>query len=124
MSMLSAPNITDSMMRVQTYQQQATDKGLVSDADKSKMMEKAKEFESFFVYQMMELMKSEVETEFDGGQGESMFRHTLHEHIADSITEAGGFGIATTVYNQLLKQQEQRAASLAKAAATYAATAN
>ena len=124
---LTPPDITNSLLQAQKERQQAAlaanpANSLVSDADKTKMKTKAKEFESFFVYQMMELMKPQVDSEFSGGTGEDMFRHTLNEHMAKSITDAGGFGITNTVYKQLLKQQEQRATTLANAAATYAKT--
>jgi flagellar protein FlgJ len=124
MSMFATPDITASMAHVQARQLADTTTSLVSDADKSKLLEKSKEFEAFFVYQMMELMKSNTESEFDGGFAEETFRHTLNEHMAQSVVDAGGFGIADTVYTELLKQQEQRAASIAQAKAAYSATTN
>ncbi len=125
MNAFTTPDITASMAHVQARQVADNANSLVSGADKAKMMEKANEFESFFVYQMMELMKTTTETEFDGGHGEEVFRHTLTEHMADSVVKAGGFGLSKVVYDQLLKQQEQRAASLAaaqSASGAYTAT--
>lgn len=121
MSSFATPDITASMAHVQARQVADSTASLVSSADKAKMKEKADEFESFFVYQMMELMKTTTETEFDGGHGEEIFRHTLNEHMADSVVQAGGFGLSKVVYDQLLKQQEQRAAALATTQAAQSA---
>lgn len=120
MAAFNTPDISASLMQVQAHQQSVANASLVSDADKTKMKTKAKEFESFFIYQMMEMMKTETNTEFDGGVGEEMFRHNLNEQMADSVTNSGGFGIADTVYKQLLTHQEQRAETLAEAAKAYA----
>lgn len=123
MAAFSTPDITASLMHVQAQQQGATKTSLVSEADKTKLSEKAKEFESFFIFQMMELMKTETDSEFDGGYAEETFRHTLNEQMAGSITQAGGFGIADTVYTQLLKQQEQLVSARMAAKEAYAGAA-
>lgn len=76
---------------------------------KAKLKEISQDFESFFIYQTMELMNAGLpgaETDFGGGYGEEMFTHILNEHMAENITEAGGFGIADTIYAQLVKYQE------------------
>jgi Rod binding domain-containing protein len=78
----------------------------VSESDKQKMAGKAKEFEAFYVYQFLELMAPKEQAQFGGGMGEEMFRHQLNEEIAKNMTQAGGFGIADTVYNELLHQQQ------------------
>ena len=117
MSTFSTPDITASLMRVQAHQQSVSNASLVSESDKTKLKEKSKEFESFFVYQMMEMMKTETNAEFGGGVGEDLFRQNLNEQMANNIADAGGVGIASSIYAQLLKNQEQRAASMAAAAA-------
>ncbi|RYG60959.1 MAG: hypothetical protein EON60_05280 [Alphaproteobacteria bacterium] len=121
MTSFATPDITASLAHVQARQLADTTKSLVSDEDKTKLRVKSKEFESFFVYQMMELMKTETDNDFDGGFAEETFRHTLNEHMAKSVVDAGGFGIADTVYGELVKHQEQRAAAIAQAKAAYAA---
>ncbi len=121
MSIFSTPDITASLAQVQARQLADTTNALVSTEEKAKLREKSKEFESFFVYQMMELMKPTIESEFDGGYGEETFRHTLNEHMAKSVVNAGGFGIADTVYTELVKHQEARAAAMQEARAAYAA---
>ena len=115
----STPDISASLMRVQANRQQQTLPSAehVSDADKAKLRERAKEFESFFIYQSMELMKPAIDSEFSGGYAEDMFRHTLNEQMADNVTQSGGFGIADTIYKELLKNQETHNATLAAAKA-------
>ncbi len=120
MNAFGTPDITAQLMRVQQNAQMKTalpETKHVSDADKATLKTKAKEFEAFFIYQTMELMKSGIESEFSGGHAEEMFRHTLNEHMAEKVTDAGGFGIADVVYAQLLKNQETRNATLAAARA-------
>lgn len=86
---------------------QGTGGGTLDDATKAKMKDKAQQFESFFIYQFIELMRPEPgKTEFSGGAGEEMFRHHLNEQLADSMAKSGGFGIADTVYGELVRQQE------------------
>lgn len=122
MASFNTPDISASLFNTQAAQQKTATASLVSEADKTKLKDKAKEFESFFIYQVVELMKPDTDSEFDGGVGEDMFRHNLNEKIAESVTNSGGIGLTDTVYKQLLKQQEMRAATLANAAATYAKT--
>lgn len=127
MSTLTTPDADANLLRLQTAQQTRASKAPlpaadhVSDEDKAKLRQKAKEFEAFFIYQSMELMKSEIDSEFSGGYGEDMFRHTLNEEMAKNVTEAGGIGIADTIYAELLKNQENRNAALAAAKAAGAA---
>ncbi len=123
MATLGTPDITDSLMRMQTNMQQGMKATRiptadhVTDEEKATLRQKAKEFESFFIYQSMELMKTETDSEFSGGYGEDMFRHTLNEEMAKNISDAGGIGIADTIYAELLKNQENRNATLAAAKA-------
>lgn len=123
MNTLGSPDISASLMRMQTGMQQGMKATTipaaenVSDEDKATLRKKAKEFEAFFIYQSMELMKADVDSEFSGGYAEDMFRHTLNEEMANNVTEAGGIGIADTIYAELLRNQENRNAALAAAKA-------
>lgn len=78
----------------------------VGTASTTKMKDKAKEFESFYVYQTLELMTPENSSQFNGGIGEEMFKHQLNEELAKNITNAGGFGLADAVYGELVRQQQ------------------
>jgi len=73
-----------------------------------KMRKTADEFESFFMFQVLELMQPEIseDNEFTGGYAEEMFRHNLNEEISKAITERGGIGVSDMIYQQLLQYQE------------------
>ncbi|MFT7145121.1 MAG: flagellar protein FlgJ [Alphaproteobacteria bacterium] len=77
-----------------------------SKSSAEKAEKAAHDFESFFLYQMLELTDPGTAEGFDGGKGEEMFRQIRNEHVADAMTKAGGIGIADTIYDQLLKIQE------------------
>lgn len=66
------------------------------------------DFESFFVFQMLELMEPDMSDNdvFGGGLGEEMFASVRNEHVADAITANGGIGLSDTIYNHLLSLQE------------------
>lgn len=66
----------------------------------------AAEFESFFLYQMLELTDPGVNEDFGGGHAEAAFKRIQNEYIAEEMTEAGGVGLADTIYEQLMKLQE------------------
>lgn len=66
------------------------------------------DFESFFLFQMLELMEPDMSDNdvFGGGMGEEMFASVRNEHMADSLVESGGIGLSDTIYNHLLTLQE------------------
>jgi len=68
----------------------------------------AKEFESVFISQFLGTMFSGISTDgpFGGGEGEEMFRSMMVNEYAKSVETRGGFGLASAVTKQLLKQQE------------------
>jgi Rod binding domain-containing protein len=67
-----------------------------------------KDFEAFFLYQVLELMQPELNREnpLYGGAGEEMFRHILNEHIAAEMSERGGIGIRESVEDQIAKYRK------------------
>ena len=83
-------------------------KSNVSDADKQAMREKAEEFESIFLSQMLAPMMETVETDsmFGGGNSEKIYKSMMVQEFGKSITQSGGIGIADKVYSELLKLQE------------------
>lgn len=88
-------------------------------ATKASLKEKAQDFESFYIYQTLELMKPDMgNTVMSGGVGEEMFRHQLNEELAKNITNAGGFGVANKIYTELLRAQEARMNAQANATQT------
>ena len=66
------------------------------------------DFESFFLFQMLELMEPDMSGNevFGGGHGEEMFASMRNEHLADNLTKSGGIGLSDTIYNHLLTLQE------------------
>ncbi len=70
----------------------------------------ADDFESFFMYQVLELMTPEPDEDnlFGGGFAEEQWRHQLNEETAKSMTQKGGVGISDHIYNQLIKMQENQ----------------
>jgi peptidoglycan hydrolase FlgJ len=70
----------------------------------------ARDFESFFLAQMLQPMFREVapEAPFSGGAGEDAWRSFQVDEYGKSIARAGGIGIADMVYREILKAQEQR----------------
>ena len=80
----------------------------IKGAAPDKLRETAQDFESVFVFQVLDTMYQGLGTDglFGGGQAEKMFRSIMNEEIAKSISAHGGFGIGKAVYGELLKLQE------------------
>ncbi len=78
----------------------------VNDA---KRLEKVgKDFESVFMYQVLELMqpKPNEDSMFSGGESEKIYRQILNEKIAGEISKRGGLGISKNVEMQIQKYRE------------------
>ncbi|SMH60614.1 rod-binding protein [Azospirillum agricola] len=80
----------------------------VDPAKLAQIRKSANEFENVFVSQMMGHMFEGIETDetFGGGRGEEMFRPMLIEQFSKQVTQRGGLGIASQVYQELLRAQE------------------
>lgn len=76
--------------------------------------DQAREFESVFVGQMLNQMRTETmkNTGFDGGHAEEQWRGMMNEQLAKQITSAGGVGISAQVARELLRTQETRSDGL------------
>lgn len=79
----------------------------VKNADEAR--EAAKQFEAFFMTQMLEQMFKDIPVDgpFGGGYGEGVFRSFLLKEYAQVLTDAGGIGIADMVTRELLNLQEK-----------------
>lgn len=86
------------------------DENRVDPMIRDKLKKAAGEFESTFVSQMIGMMFEgmEVDETFGGGHGEEMFRSMLTNEYGKQITNRGGFGLADSVYKELLRAQEAR----------------
>lgn len=69
---------------------------------------KAVEFEAVFLSQMLEHMFTETEAEapFGGGHAEETWKSVMNQEYGRAIAQAGGIGIASQVYQQILRLQE------------------
>lgn len=70
----------------------------VRDAE---MLEKAKEFESVFIAQMLKHSGFEKALSADSGFGGANYASLLLERYAEKIVEKGGFGLTEKMYEQL-----------------------
>ena len=68
----------------------------------------SEEFESVFLFEVLNSMYSGLDTTglFGGGTSEKMFRSMLNEEVAKSISRAGGIGISDAIYNEIIRLQE------------------
>lgn len=80
----------------------------VGPAVDAKLRKAANEFETQFLSQMLTPMFESIETDptFGGGHGEEMFRSLLVNEYGKQMNARGGFGIADSVYRELLRAQE------------------
>ena len=100
------PTIQNAMTLAQA--QSAPVKVPTATGNASLATKKAKEFESVFISQFLSSMFSGISTDgpFGGGQGEEMFRSMMIDQFGQAIEQRGGFGLAQSVTNELLKHQE------------------
>ena len=75
----------------------------------------AQEFESVFINQLLESLSAGEKTDgpFGGGASEGIYRSMMNDSVAKSIAQRGGLGLADSVYQQILKLQEDSAHGLA-----------
>lgn len=80
------------------------------NAGPDKMKAAAQDFESIFIFQILDAMYAGLPTDglFGGGPGEKIFRSMMNEEIAKSISARGGFGIGEAVHRELLHIQEMQ----------------
>jgi Rod binding domain-containing protein len=76
--------------------------------DTEKAREAAREFEAFFLSQMMQPMFSGLSTEppFGGGHAESTWRSLLVDEYGKMMANNGGVGVADAVMRTMLSAQE------------------
>lgn len=78
-----------------------------SDAE---MTEKAEEFESMFISQMLNHMFEGIETNelFGGGEGEDVYKSFMVDEYAKMIVKTGGIGVADHVKAEMIRMQEMQ----------------
>jgi Rod binding domain-containing protein len=67
----------------------------------------ARQFEGVFAGQVAKIMmeSAEMDGDFTGGSGESMFRGIMAEQIGNQIAQGRGLGLASTVEAQIIRMQ-------------------
>jgi flagellar protein FlgJ len=80
--------------------------GHVNNAAKATKV--AKDFEAFFLGQMLQPMFQDLKTDgpTGGGSAEGMWRSMLVDEMGKSMAKAGGIGLADQVKRQMLQAQE------------------
>ena len=74
----------------------------------AKIQETAKDFEAFFLGQMLQPMFASIDTSapFGGGHAEKVWRSMMVDEIGKSIAKSGGIGLADSVQRSILAMQE------------------
>ncbi len=72
-----------------------------------RIMEKAREFETVFVAQMLKHSGMDKAISQESGFGGDAFSGMMLEQYARNIIDNGGFGLAEKIYDQLRVQQGQ-----------------
>lgn len=72
-------------------------------SDKAQLEEVAQEFESIFLKQMLDSMRSTLQKEsrlVDGGMAENIFEDMLYTEYSRLMARTGGFGLADMIVQQ------------------------
>jgi peptidoglycan hydrolase FlgJ len=68
----------------------------------------AQDFEAVLLGQLSSMMLQTTPTDenFGGGQGEDMWRGMMADQLGKEMAKSGGIGLATHVYDQMIRMQE------------------
>ncbi|MGE7413181.1 rod-binding protein [Methylobacterium tarhaniae] len=86
----------------------AVSSGPTPSADKIKMQKTAKDFESMFLEQSLDVLNRSEGTDGPLGQngtGGGVYRSMLNKEYAQSIVQSGGVGIGDQVMREMLRLQ-------------------
>lgn len=83
---------------------------IAQNGDPAAVKKTAKQFEAFFITQMLESMFKNVPIDsfFGGGQGERVWRSMMLQQYGRAIADHGGIGIAAMVSREMLRAQEAK----------------
>lgn len=102
----------------------AAQKNTLDDPEyQQKLKDACKGFESMFIQLMWKEMRRTVPEDslFGQSNGEKIFRDMLDTEMVDRMSEAGGFGLADVMYDQLTAQYQARKDMDARARAAWEA---
>jgi Rod binding domain-containing protein len=70
----------------------------------------AQDFEAVLLGQLSSMMLQTTPTDenFGGGHGEDLWRGMMAEQLGREMAKSGGIGLATHVYDQMIRMQEAR----------------
>ena len=72
-----------------------------SSSDDEKLMEVCKDFETYFVQQVIEEAKKTLDDEEEDGEYMQYFGDTLTQSYAEAVTDSGDIGLAQQLYDSL-----------------------
>lgn len=80
--------------------------------EQDEMRRAAEEFEAVFLSEMLAPMFESLDTDGlgGGGMGEQIFRPMLVERYAESISRAGGVGVADSIVREFVRMQQTQIA--------------
>ncbi len=101
-------SIDNSMQHLHAGKLEAIGSGSNSIKNIDKINDKAKEFETVFLSQMLSHMFENVKTDglFGGGSAEKVYRSMMVNEYGKQVSESGGFGIADEVAKFMISVQE------------------
>lgn len=104
------PDTTIALLKAAESQSGDAGKKVKNARQLEQIAEKAQEFESVFIAEMMKPMFDGISTdgEFGGGRGEEVFRGMLLQEYGKMLAGTGSLGIADSVKTELLKIQEMQ----------------
>ena len=110
MEMNGISGLVDNAMENMASARTSKLKSMTNQINSRENMEKtAKDFEAFFVSQMMENMFQGIPTDgmFGGGEAEGVYRSMLVNEYGKMIANKGGIGIADKVMSFMIQAQSE-----------------
>lgn len=80
-----------------------------SDGEDAKIRQAAKEFEQSFIAQMLTHSGIAEALTAGGGKGADAFTGFYIDQLAEKLADEGGFGLADSIYDRLIRYNERNA---------------
>jgi flagellar protein FlgJ len=97
-----------TMINNRVFQRGSTD--LMGGARPGNLREASQEFESLFIAQIMDAMRSTVPQSnlMGNSSGLRIFRQMLDQELSRQVAKSGGFGIGEMLYQQLNQEKDEQ----------------
>jgi flagellar protein FlgJ len=82
-----------------------------ASSDPTKLLKAAQDFEAMAIGELLKPMFDTVDTAatpFSGGPGEEAWKPMLIQEYAKKIEAHGGLGLATSIYQAMLRRQQEK----------------